>query len=227
MKWVLDILISGFLAFSGFAYAHPGGRDAQGCHVCKTNCEKYGVKPGVRHCHGPDGKIYYPGDPENKPRYEFPTNVTVEGAQTAYVEKVSDGDTIKVRLLPSGEKLTVRIQGIDCPESHVNAKCKRAPKEGRHDCAWQVPRGLKASKRAAELMKRKTVYLECGGKCTKGKYGRALRYVRLEDGTDYSLLMIKEGLCEDYGWKYPHHRGEEYKKANEEAKRKKIGIWKD
>ena len=26
---------------------------------------------------------------------------------------------------------------------------------------------------------------------------------------------------------YPHARGEEYKKTNEEAKRKKIGIWKE
>jgi endonuclease YncB( thermonuclease family) len=138
---------------------------------------------------------------------------------------VDDGDTIKVRLLPSGEKQTVRIQGIDCPESHVNAKCKRGPKEGRHDCAWQVPRGLKASKRAAELMKQKTVYLECAGKCTKVRYGRDLRYVRLEDGRDFGLIMIKEGLCEDYGWKYPHPRGGEYKKVQVDARLAGKGIW--
>ena len=31
--------------------AHPGGRDANGCHVCRTNCEKWGHRYGERHCH--------------------------------------------------------------------------------------------------------------------------------------------------------------------------------
>ncbi len=56
-------------------------------------------------------------------------------SQDAYVEKVTDGDTIKVRLLPSGEKITVRLLGIDCPESHKNAKCKRDGEQGRKGCA--------------------------------------------------------------------------------------------
>ena len=40
------------------AAAHPGGRDKQGCHVCRTNCAKHGVAEGVRHCHGTDGQVY-------------------------------------------------------------------------------------------------------------------------------------------------------------------------
>jgi len=33
------------------ANAHPGGKDANGCHVCRTNCEKWGLRYGERHCH--------------------------------------------------------------------------------------------------------------------------------------------------------------------------------
>lgn len=34
------------------ATAHPGGRDREGCHTCRTNCERHHVPTGERHCHG-------------------------------------------------------------------------------------------------------------------------------------------------------------------------------
>ena len=84
-------------------------------------------------------------------------------SQRAYVEKVVDGDTFKARILPGGErKITVRILGIDCPESHKNAKCRRDARAGRPGCDWQVPRGLIAAREAAELLKHKVVTLERG-----------------------------------------------------------------
>ena len=32
-------------------WAHPGGLDSAGCHVCRTNCDKYGVPWDEKHCH--------------------------------------------------------------------------------------------------------------------------------------------------------------------------------
>ncbi len=32
--------------------AHPGGTASDGCHYCRTNCDKWGVQWNVRHCHG-------------------------------------------------------------------------------------------------------------------------------------------------------------------------------
>ena len=32
-------------------YAHPGRTAADNCHYCRTNCSKWGVSYGVRHCH--------------------------------------------------------------------------------------------------------------------------------------------------------------------------------
>lgn len=32
--------------------AHPGGTAADGCHYCRTNCDRWGVAWGERHCHG-------------------------------------------------------------------------------------------------------------------------------------------------------------------------------
>lgn len=31
--------------------AHPGRTDGNGCHTCRTNCEKWGLAYGEYHCH--------------------------------------------------------------------------------------------------------------------------------------------------------------------------------
>jgi len=33
------------------AVAHPGNTNANGCHVCKTNCKSWGLKDAEYHCH--------------------------------------------------------------------------------------------------------------------------------------------------------------------------------
>ena len=32
-------------------YAHPGGRASDGCHYCRSNCEKWNLEKDERHCH--------------------------------------------------------------------------------------------------------------------------------------------------------------------------------
>lgn len=32
-------------------FAHPGRTDRYGCHTCKTNCKKWGLKYNQYHCH--------------------------------------------------------------------------------------------------------------------------------------------------------------------------------
>lgn len=39
----------GFVAVAGFA--HPGGRASDGCHYCRSNCEKWNLEKDERHCH--------------------------------------------------------------------------------------------------------------------------------------------------------------------------------
>ena len=36
---------------AGAAWAHPGRTAADGCHYCRTNCDKWGEVAGARHCH--------------------------------------------------------------------------------------------------------------------------------------------------------------------------------
>jgi len=37
--------------FPNLAKAHPGNTASDGCHYCRTNCEKWGEVYGERHCH--------------------------------------------------------------------------------------------------------------------------------------------------------------------------------
>ena len=36
----------------GVVSAHPGNTASDGCHYCRTNCDKWGEVYGERHCHG-------------------------------------------------------------------------------------------------------------------------------------------------------------------------------
>lgn len=48
---ILRSLLALIVGTAAEALAHPGGTDAQGCHVCSSSCSKYGLKNGERHCH--------------------------------------------------------------------------------------------------------------------------------------------------------------------------------
>lgn len=49
---VLIVLVLLFIFMQGRAFAHPGNTAADGCHYCRTNCDKWGVPWNQRHCHG-------------------------------------------------------------------------------------------------------------------------------------------------------------------------------
>lgn len=50
MKGVI-VLFYFFLLSSNIALAHPGNTASDGCHYCRTNCDRWGVPWNERHCH--------------------------------------------------------------------------------------------------------------------------------------------------------------------------------
>lgn len=69
MKLVLLFFVFFSLSFSQSVSAHPGNTASDGCHYCRTNCDKWGVPWNERHCHG--------GAPINPPTQQIslPTSV--------------------------------------------------------------------------------------------------------------------------------------------------------
>lgn len=216
---ILNIfLINIILLISIKSYSHPGRTDSNGCHVCRTNCDYWGVAWNAIHCHDTHNhKTAHhlaSKNISNNVKHKAIKQIIKEGQQ-AYVAGVVDGDTINVFLLPEKNKLIkIRILGINCPESNWNEKCVKDGKAGGMNCAQQIPLGKKAKSRAKELLAKKIIYLESekgDGEFRRDIYKRRLAYIRLDDGNDYGLLMINEGLCEDFSSSYPHARSNLYK----------------
>lgn len=127
------------------------------------------------------------------------------------VAKVVDGDTIDVTI--EGQKNRVRLIGINTPES-VDP---RKPVE----CF-----GKEASDKTREILTGKKVLLEADASQTdRDKYDRLLRYVFLEDGTNFNELMVREGYAYEYTYDLPYKYQKDFKAAQKEASDAGKGLW--
>lgn len=127
--------------------------------------------------------------------------------------RVIDGDTFEVNVAGIAE--SVRVIGINTPET-VDP---RRPVE----CF-----GVEASNKTKAVLFGQAVRLEYDP--TQGdrdKYGRLLRHVFLSDGTNFGLLMIKQGYAHEYTYAVPYKYQEEYKAAQDYARENLLGLWGD
>jgi endonuclease YncB( thermonuclease family) len=122
--------------------------------------------------------------------------------------RVSDGDTIKVT--GSVNKITIRLVGIDAPET---SRKKHEPGQ---------PFSQKSSKYLSSLVLNKSVDVKS---FSTDRYGRTLGVVFV-DGKNVNLEMIKAGLAEVYrGKPAPGLDLEPYWNAEVEAKKANVGMW--
>ncbi len=54
-------------------FAHPGNTAADGCHYCRTNCDKWGVAWNQRHCHNGNVPVIIPTTKVVPTRKPIPT----------------------------------------------------------------------------------------------------------------------------------------------------------
>ena len=124
------------------------------------------------------------------------------------VNRVTDGDTIKVS--GNGSKITVRLVGIDAPET---SKKKNEPGQ---------PYSKKSTKHLAGLVLNKSVAVKSYG---TDRYGRTLGVVFV-NGQNVNIEMVKVGFAEVY--KGRPAKGLDmnpYWKAEAGAKKAGIGMW--
>jgi len=111
------------------AYPHSGRTDAQGGHTNK--------KTGEYHYH-------------SRPKSQS-TSKSSHAQQTTTVVRVVDGDTLKVRYW--GKEESIRLIGIDTPESRANKKAKRDAKRSGQDIRTITSMGKKATEYVESLVK--------------------------------------------------------------------------
>lgn len=216
MRDVLSALLIVFaLLLASPALAHPGRTAADGCHYCRTNCDKWGVSWNERHCHNgyvapvqtPSTKVAVPKITVQKTDYTKLLSVTVT------VVDVIDGDTIKIKFADdSTEK--IRLLGIDTPEkndTHKTVECF----------------SNEASAYLKDLIGDKSIDLKKDKSAdNRDKYKRLLRYAYTSDGEDIDLKMIKDGYAYALT-KYPMDakKKKEYKNAENDARKNPRGLW--
>ena len=128
----------------------------------------------------------------------------------ARVERVIDGDTIRVR--HQGNSYTVRLMGVDTPET-------------KHPTKTVEYFGREASAFTKAALEGKTVLLakdRTGD--TVDRYGRLLRHVRLLDGDNFNARLIREGYAHAYR-RFPFSKRAEFIQLEEQARRRGIGLW--
>ncbi len=128
---------------------------------------------------------------------------------TARVERVIDGDTIRVR--HQGKSYTVRLIGVDTPET-------------KHPTKAVQYFGREASAFTKAALEGKTVLLQkdrTGD--TVDRYGRWLRYVLL-DGDNFNARLIRDGYAHAYR-RFPFSKRMEFIQLEEQARRRGIGLW--
>lgn len=128
------------------------------------------------------------------------------------VTKVVDGDTIAVNL--NGKIETLRLIGIDTPET-VDP---RKPVQ----CF-----GHEASDKAKEVLGGQAIYLEADpSQGERDKYNRLLRYVFLQDGTNFNQMMIAQGFAHEYTYgSKPYKYQLDFKNAQNAARVANLGLW--
>lgn len=132
----------------------------------------------------------------------------------ASVIRVYDGDTVEV-LLADGSKETVRLAGVDTPETH-------------HPSKRVEELGIEAAGFARRLLDQRSVLLEFDAQ-TVDRYGRLLAYVWLEDRSGNRFMSNRTLVMEGYAVPYTFPPNVRYEKtfrlAFREAKTNNRGLW--
>ncbi|GAA2268229.1 hypothetical protein GCM10009853_021890 [Glycomyces scopariae] len=131
---------------------------------------------------------------------------------TVDVEEVVDGDTFRAYV--GGEKIRVRIMGINSPESGGF----------RDEEDW----GAEAKVYAKDKLEGRTVTLFTDpGDPMFDQYDRLLAHVVMENGMNYAVLAVAEGMAHTYILRHQELTiGDTLRKAERLAKGERRGMWK-
>ena len=149
----------------------------------------------------------------NKSKSEIP-----EGSEEASVERVVDGDTMKLKLKNSNEVITLRLLLVDTPES---------VKQGVDPQAYAI----EASNFAKEVLQvNDTVYIEYDSGSKTDRYGRHLGYLWYYSKENNSWQMFNKTIIEKgfarVGYIYSQKKYlDTLNEAQDKAKNSKLNIW--
>ncbi len=118
---------------------------------------------------------------------------SLHAQQTTTVTRIVDGDTLKVRYW--GKEESIRLIGIDTPESRVNKTAKRDAKRTGQDLKTITAMGKRATEYVESLVKPGDLITIEFDAQEKDRYGRLLGYVYLSNGKMLNEEIVKAGYA--------------------------------
>ena len=196
----LVILLSLLFVVQPTAYPHSGRTDAQGGHTNKKT-----------------GEYHYHNRPESK---LLPLS---QSKFTAKIISIIDGDTLKIDY--KGQKESIRLIGIDTPESRVNKKIKKDAKRSEQDIETIIAMGKMATAYVDGLVKTGDLITIEFDVQQRDRYGRLLGYVYLSNGKMLNVEIVKAGYANVMTIPPDVKYKDMFLKAYREAKEKERGLW--
>lgn len=137
------------------------------------------------------------------------TGTNVVRRNVGNVVKVTDGDTLKVRIRGIGIR-DIRIIGIDTPEVYGGVQCG----------------GREASQRMEKLapVGSTVTLISDPSQDDRDRYGRLLRYVERQ-GKDVGRAQVNLGQAKVYVFDRPFRRTSGYQRVQRDARRHGRGSW--
>ena len=205
LSWCVKLVLLAVALTAGPALAHPGRTAADGCHFCRTNCDKWGEVAGERHCHEErqPSRVRQNGQPPARQPQAAPDRIRKSPIEIrGSVPRIVDADTLEV----AGQK--VRLQGIDAPESAQS--CRQATGQ-RYQCGEHATQALRVRIGADAVT------------CTiegRDRYMRALGICYAADGTDLNGWLVRQGHALAY-----RRYSTTYVPQEAQAKAAQAGLW--
>lgn len=142
----------------------------------------------------------------------------------ARVLYVIDGDTLKIMF--NGKKQSIRLIGIDTPESKKNSKAFKDSARSAKDIDAIVSQGKAARKYVKGLVKKgDRIKVEFDVE-KKDKYRRLLGYVYLPDGRMLNDVIIRNGYASPLTIPPNVKYKKKFLRSYRYAREKRLGLWK-
>ena len=155
----------------------------------------------------------------------YPFSLSAQTKEGATVTRIVDGDTIKVFYL--GNEESIRLIGIDTPESRVNKKTKKDAKRSGQDIETIIEMGMRATEYVESLVKPGDIVTIELDVQERDRYKRLLGYVYLIDGRMLNEEIVKAGYANVMTIPPAVRYKNRFLKAFQEARESKRGLWED
>ena len=148
---------------------------------------------------------------------------SLHAKDTVPVLSIVDGDTLRISY--QGREESIRLIGIDAPESRPNKKAKSDAQRSGEDLKTILATGKKSTGYVKTLVKpRNTVRIEFDVQ-SRDKSGRLLGYVYLSSGMMLNEEIVKAGYANVMTVPPNVKHQERFLRAYREAREKELGLW--